>query len=442
MDYSTKLMYQSNYWYNDGLRRANIRDLSGAILSLRRSLQYNNANVAARNLLGLVYYGRGDVIEALVEWILSKNFQSKDNIANYFIKKVQDVPGELEQINQAVKKYNQSIQFARRGEDDIAIMNLKKAVAAHPGYVKAHQLLSLLYMKNEQYSMARQEIRIAHKMDTTDPVTLRYMHELTQIRKNRTLQAKEKKKEDAVSYNLGNETIIQPSSGNFKEGMGMHTVVNILIGLAVGVAVMWFLILPAVSTSKQKTTNKQTAAFSDQIATQEAQISALKKELEEYRATDKKNKKSKANLATTQESYEAVMNVAEHYQAGDMSNADMLELLLKVNKSTLGERGKKKFESITSSLYPTMCQRLFATATENYNVANYDTAIKNLDQVMQMDKGYSDGKAMLLLAQCYEKLNKNEDAKTYYKKVIDKYSGTEAAQTAKEALDNKGNDQN
>ena len=122
MDYSTKLVYQSNYWYNDGLKRANIRDLSGAILSLRRSLQYNNANVAARNLLGLVYYGRGEVVEALVEWILSKNFQSKDNIANYFIKKVQEVPGELEQVNQAGKKYNQSIKYARQGGDDIAIM--------------------------------------------------------------------------------------------------------------------------------------------------------------------------------------------------------------------------------------------------------------------------------------------------------------------------------
>lgn len=55
MDYATKLVYQSNYWYNDGLKKANIRDLSGAIVSLRRSLQYNRANIAARNLLGLVY---------------------------------------------------------------------------------------------------------------------------------------------------------------------------------------------------------------------------------------------------------------------------------------------------------------------------------------------------------------------------------------------------
>ena len=65
MDYTTKLAYQSNYWYNDGLNKANIRDLTGAITSLKKSLQYNRDNIASRNLLGLVYYGRGDVVEAL-----------------------------------------------------------------------------------------------------------------------------------------------------------------------------------------------------------------------------------------------------------------------------------------------------------------------------------------------------------------------------------------
>lgn len=29
MDYKQKLEYQSNYWYNDGLKKAQIRDLSG-----------------------------------------------------------------------------------------------------------------------------------------------------------------------------------------------------------------------------------------------------------------------------------------------------------------------------------------------------------------------------------------------------------------------------
>ena len=83
MDYTKKIMYQSNSWYNDGLRKAQVRDMSGAIVSLQQSLQYNRENIAARNLLGLVYYGIGEVSEALVEWIISKNLCPRDNIADY-----------------------------------------------------------------------------------------------------------------------------------------------------------------------------------------------------------------------------------------------------------------------------------------------------------------------------------------------------------------------
>ncbi len=53
--------------------------------------------------------------------------------------------------------------------------------------------------------------------------------------------------------------------------------INIAIGVAVGVAVMAFLVMPAVSASRQSKVNKQTVKFSDQIATQKSQISALKK---------------------------------------------------------------------------------------------------------------------------------------------------------------------
>lgn len=258
MEYTTKLMYQSNYWYNDGLKKANIRDMSGAVTSLRRSLQYNRTNIAARNLLGLVYYGRGDVVEALVEWILSKNFQSEDNLADYYIGKIQEVPGELENINQAVKLFNQSIELAGQNGEDLAIIQLKKAIAAHPSYVKAHQLLALLYIQTEQFSAARKELRTAHKLDTTDEITLRYMHEITQIRKSRPSRARDRGKgegdrqEQTVTYNIGNETIIQPASSVFKENSGLHTFLNIAVGVLVGAAVMWFLIMPAVSVGRQK----------------------------------------------------------------------------------------------------------------------------------------------------------------------------------------------
>lgn len=437
MDYSTKLIYQSNFWYNDGLRKANIRDLSGAIVSLRRSLQYNRSNIAARNLLGLVYYGRGDVVEALVEWILSKNFQSHDNIANYYISKVQEVPGELEEINQAVKKFNLSLDYAAQNGEDMAIIQLKKAIAVHPTYVKAYQLLALLYLKTEQYTAARQVLRTAHKLDTTDDFTLRYMHELNQIRKNRTVKFKENEKKDqqTVTYNIGNETIIQPVSTNFKERTGLHTVLNMLIGLVVGVAVMWFLVMPAVNSSRQKELNKQTVEFSDQIATQDAQISALKKELEEYRSTSEESENAKATGESTQESYEIVMYIYKHYSDSDMSNAAMVEELIKVNPDSLGTIGLERYNEMTEKLYPKQCEKIYSEAKDNFDAENYKDAISKLTQVLQMDEGYGDGAAKLLLAQSYEKSGDKDQANALYQKLVEDYKDTDIATSAQAALD-------
>lgn len=82
-----------------------------------------------------------------------------------------------------------------------------------------------------------------------------------------------------------------------------------------------------------------------------------------------------------------------------------------------------------------MCENLYSTSKNNFEVANYDTAISNLERVMQMDEGYSDGGAKLLLAQSYEKKGDQDKANIEYQKIIEDYPNTEAAAGAQEALD-------
>lgn len=77
MDSYNKIIRLSNTLYNDGLKKANIRDLSGAAQSLRISLRYYKANIPARNLLGLVYFEMGEVVDALSEWVISRAFNHK-----------------------------------------------------------------------------------------------------------------------------------------------------------------------------------------------------------------------------------------------------------------------------------------------------------------------------------------------------------------------------
>ena len=295
----------------------------------------------------------------------------------------------------------------------------------HPTYVKAYQLLALLYIMDEQYSEARKNIRIAHKLDKTDDITMRYMHELNQVRKSRNVRLVD----DKVASGL-------------KDNVGLHTMINIAIGVAVGVAVMAFLVMPAVSASRQSKVNKQTVKFSDQIATQKSQISALKKELETYRTDTKAAEEQKQTAEVTKSSYESLMTIVSHYSTGDMSNSALAEELLKINADTLGASGKEEYDSLTEKIYPRVCESLYATSQKNYQVANYDTAVTNLEQVVQMDEGYQDGEAMLLLAQSYEKQGEQDKANAYYQKIIEEHEGTQAATDAQEALDTQNAQKN
>lgn len=437
MEYTKKFLYLSNQWYNDGLKKANIRDLSGAVASLKKSLQYNRDNVAARNLLGLVYYGRGEVVEALVEWIISKNIKSHGNIATYYIKKVQESPSELEVINQAIKKYNQCLVYCQQGGEDLAAIQLKKVISAHPTFIKAYQLLTLLYMQSEQYAKARQLIRKAHKLDTTNEITLRYMHELKKLRSDKVAKLKEEK-EQTVSYKLGNETIIQPVSATLKDNATMLTILNIVIGLVVGAAVVWFLIFPTIKQNMAAKTNKEIIAYSEQIAAKNSEIDLLNKELSQYKAESEATAAEKAVAQGTQASYEALVSVIEHYNQDNYSWSKLADELLTISTESLGATGKTTYDAIAEEVFEDQCSKLYTSAKRSFEVANYGTVIEKMERVAKMDENYEDGEALLLLMNAYHKQGNEENATTVYNRILELFPDTEVARSATETM--KGTD--
>ena len=85
------------------------------------------------------------------------------------------------------------------------------------------------------------------------------MHELTKKGKKKTKE--EKKKEEAVEYSLGNETIIQPKHSRFRQVTAQLAVANIFIGAAIGAAIIWFLVAPAVNQSRSERMNDRRSAL-------------------------------------------------------------------------------------------------------------------------------------------------------------------------------------
>lgn len=433
MEYTEKLFYQSNRWYNDGLKKAKIRDLSGAILSLRKSLQFNRDNIAARNLLGLIYYGQGEVPKALVEWIISNNIKSNGNIAKYYVKKVQENAGELETVNQAIHKYNQAITYCRQGGEDLAIIQLKKVIAAHPDFLKAYQLLALLYLHTEQYAKSRQMLRKAHRIDKTNDITLTYMHELTRLQRQHEIDLRQHK-EPSVSYKLGNETIIQPVSSTLKDNASMMTILNVVIGIIIGAAVVWFLVIPSVKSRQAAKTNQEIIQYSDQIAAKQNEIDILTQEVQAYEAEEAAMKKEKKTAKNTKSNYEKLITAILHYADETYSRDDLETELFKIDEKSLGTKAKEQYDLICTDVFAKQCETLYAQAKTEYEAKDYKEAAEKLERVLAMNEQYLDGQALLLTGDVYKAKGEADKAKVKYQRVIKLYKDTAIATQAQEAM--------
>lgn len=434
MEYTEKIIRKSQYWYNDGLRKAQIKDISGAVLSLRRSLKYNHKNIEARNLLGLVYYERGEVAEGLVEWIISKNLGTSDNIAGYFIKEIQKSSEKLEAINEAVKCYNQSLTFCKQQSEDMAVLQLKKAIEAHPSFLKAYQLLAMIYIHKGQYAKARPFIKEARKLDTTNAQTLRLMHELSVQHEQKT-RNKEEKGSEVVEYNLGNDTIIQPKYAGVKRVSMKSAFLNLLFGGVAGALIVWFLIVPAVQTVKNDKNNRQMVEYGEQINVLKSQISAQTRALDQYRKNEKDVVENLETAAGTAESYEKLMSASDQWKAGNYSTENLAQILLGIKKESLQDPGKTLYDRIASDVFPVASSTLYSSGNESYDVANYETAIRNYGLVVQMYEDYDNGGALLNLGLAYLKSGDKEQAVTKLKRVIELYPDTEKSKQAQAGLD-------
>lgn len=423
-----EIIRRSNSYYNDGLARAKVRDLSGAIESLRRSLKYNKRNTMARNLLGLVYFEIGEVVEALSQWVISKNFQPEKNIADDYIQQVQSNPGHLETINQTIKKFNLALNYCKQGSEDLALIQLKKVLTMNDKLVQAHQLLGLLYMQKEEYDQARKTLNRALRIDMTNTKTLGYLREIKRLRgekgkklkKNQTVRQGNK----IISYQDGNETIIQPLT--YKESTGVSTLINIIIGLVIGLAVAWFLIIPARQDAMKEDYKEQNIALGEELNTKKAELSTLEgtvdtltKELEALK-TKVAGYETEGGLIST---YEALIKASQAHLSGD--GATVITVLNGVKQEGLSAEAGALYSALVGLYGGAATEALVNEGYDLYKNDDFKNAIVKFDAVLAMDA--NNVQALYYAARCYQsdtslipdEAQRTEKVKAYLTKVLD-----------------------
>lgn len=437
-----KIMYASNFFYNEGLEKASVRDLSGAVASLRQSLKFNKNNVEARNLLGLVYFEMGEVVKGLGEWVISKNLRSEKNIADDYINMIQENPSRLETINQTIKKYNLALGYCQQDGLDLAVIQLKKVLSLNPKYVRAHQLLALLYMKAEEWEKAKKELDKCSRIDTGNTTTRRYLKEveaMLDVAENaRGGMRKKALSDDVVKYQSGNETIIQPV-GN-RDNRSVSVVLNIGIGIAIGVAAACFLILPSRLSAADSAAQAELRTVSEQLDKKTSTIEDME---QQAKLLTDENEKLKQELNDyvgndgTLEVVDGLLQTVSVYMEEPENTSGIAQSLEKIDMEAAEQVGSENFQNIYQTLLaqvgPSIAESYYETGMDAYQKEMYEDAITNLTKAAQYDQ--ENGDILYNLANAYRQNGNTDEAIETYTAVIEKFEGTERARRSQKYLE-------
>ena len=464
-----KIIYTSNYLYNDGLQKAQVRDLTGAILALKNSLWFNKDNLDARNLLGLIYYEIGETVAALTEWVISKNINDerlhrKNNPGADYLAQVQASRQTMENLDASIERYNHALECCYSGNLDVAVLQLKKVLTVNPHYLRARQLLVLLYIESKQYKRAAKEIQKCLALDVNNTDTLRYRKEVeTQLAaedgttgrpgrahtanvrtvktagldgsggsgstaRGKTRRNRKPKVGSVIKYTADNETIIQPVNARNPgvDGFGLPSwIYGGVIGLLVGAVAVGFVVMPARVQSIRSETQQQIRDISAESDTKDSRITDLQSQVDTLTSELTTYQEQEALSETGNDpasKRNSLMLSAAYYIEDSVQVQNAADALGKIDPDTSADDMSEEYVKLYNDLYPLLRAQIlqdYATAgIEAYEKAtpDYETAMTNLEMANKFEDTANYGQTwpqrQYYLADSYYQLYQASEDKT------------------------------
>ena len=224
--------------------------------------------------------------------------EAEENIYGKELEEIKKNKTELYKANQMIKKYNQALNYAKQGNDDLAMLQLKNVVAAIPNFVDAYLLMALLSIKGENYDNARTFLDTILKIDPNNESAVEYGKEFETKVVEEEPQTTEPEKKDKKKKEK-KKVVSQPEEPKKKKNpfnissiqeneAGKSPMFYMVTGIVIGVIVAAVLIYPTVRASFSHKNSTQVEDYKEQILAKDTQLKASEKKVKEAKAAQKK----------------------------------------------------------------------------------------------------------------------------------------------------------
>ncbi len=261
---------------------------------------------------------------------------------------------------------------------------------------------------------------------------------LTPVDGNKSKRVRKKDEIEIVRFKSGNEDIIQPAVSHNSNGLGI--ILNLMLGVCIGIASAWFIIMPARVNIAAGDYEAKIKAVNEQLDARTAETEDLKSQLDiaKNQLTDMQEQlASYEGYDGSLNSLYSVIQAADSYLSDPEDIETVSDHLDAVEVSELGEDSQEApvrlYNTLLALAGSDLAQKFYDTGYEAYSSGDYEVAVSDLTKAYQYDP--SNGDALYYLAQAYNHSGDETHAVQMYRKVIDEFPDTEISDKSKGYLE-------
>ena len=349
--------------------------------------------------------------------------------------------GMPDNIRNSIVLYNKALENFRLKSEDIAIIELKKAISLNPDFHEAMNLLGVFYIYTGEYDKASYELQRVINAERNSVRALEYLKEIDPSysppteKKSKSKETKNKVNKDDGSKGKSN-SFSSNSTMKLSNKRKSNDIVKIGIAFAAGALLVFLLSFRAYFNENTVDAGGSSINSQDVLIQNEED----KEDYEaKYNELSEKYNGIKGQLEQVNKEVDYYINVSKLLEIDKLVSEKKYEaaadMLLIIKNIDFKGFEKQKFEVLFGDTMEKGASELYAAGRNLFKSKKYQEALEKFQKSATYDQKWKNSSTNLYyLGYCYKELNNEAMALKVFNEVIEKYPNTQNANHSKSRI--------
>ncbi|HHW31641.1 MAG TPA: tetratricopeptide repeat protein [Clostridiaceae bacterium] len=365
----------------------------------------------------------------------------KEELKNYSpidMKILEDEGADLpDNIKNSIILYNKALESLQNGSEDIAVIELRKAIALNPDFYEAVNLLGVCYSYLNDQQKAIEMFERVVNAENNGVRALSYINQIKSGQDGDAATASSKKKGAVNKKKLGKskepKEIAQPSlkaeqypgkqQNQNKNKIPLfndsYKIKLMAVSFIAGLILPLLIVIPVIKGNS----TKEIAKISGEKDELLSQIEELNDKYDQLSETNKNLEKDLQEANSNIDYYKFTLKLFEVKELADNKKyEDAADMLILLKTFDFQDEEKSKFEEMYKNIMPLAAESAYNKAYAKYINREYEEALKLFEKVRLYDEKYSRIDATLYyMGRSYKELNNSRNAIAMFQQILDNY---------------------